>query len=61
MTATGEPIVKDAGNRTPRNPSEELGPSEERGPADEPGPGEETAEQRRQRRLLRELALRALI
>jgi len=85
MTRAGEPTVKDAGNQTARNPSEELGRGEELGPGEELGrgeelgpgeklgpgtehearggrdPGGETAEQRRQRRLQRELALRVLI
>ena len=73
MTRAGEPTVKDAGNQTARNPSEELGRGEELGPGEKLGPGTEhearggrdpggeTAEQRRQRRLQRELALRVLI
>jgi len=73
MTRAGEPTVKDAGNQTARNPSEELGRGEELGPGEKLGPGTEhearggrgpggeTAEQCRQRRLQRELALRALI
>jgi hypothetical protein len=73
MTRAGEPTVKDTGNQTARNPSEELGRGEELGPGEKLGPGTEhearggrgpggeTAEQRRQRRLQRELALRVLI
>jgi hypothetical protein len=53
--------LSDVSNQAPRNPSQKPGISTEDEPSEETGPGEETAEQRSQRRLLRDLALRALI
>jgi hypothetical protein len=67
MTGLGDPIAKDAGKQTAKNPGDEQGLDEEQrlvkehDRGEEHGPSEETAEQRRQRRLQRELALRALI
>jgi hypothetical protein len=67
MTSTGDQIVKDAGTQTAKNPGDEQGLDEEQrlvtehDRGEDHGPSEETAEQRRQRRLQRELALRALI
>ena len=55
MTDICEPTVQDAGAEKEQDADKVYGADEE------PGPGQETADQRRQRRLARELALRALI
>ena len=44
-----------------QGPGEEQGPGKDHDASEEPSAAEEAAEERKQRRLLRELALRALI
>jgi len=55
MTDTCEPTVQDAGAEMEQDAHKVCGADEEL------GTGQESADQRRQRRLMRELALRALI
>ena len=52
---------EEAGSGKRGGTDKEADPQKAHGAGKVPGPGEETAEQRRQRRRVRELALRALV